>query len=85
METREQVKTMLFVGWNGMILGGLITYDELHDMLLDQVTGSMDMSADELDIDIARLLGWDMENITDEQWEIWRNIVDEAANEFMMK
>ena len=80
---RDKVKAMLVAGWNGMILGGLITYDELHDSLLDQVTGSMDMSADELTDEMAILMGWNPSDITEGQYKIWKDLVDETATEYM--
>ena len=83
MDTRERVKAELMAGWNGMIMGGMLTYDELTDSLLDQVTGTEDMSADELDADLAKLMGWDYDNITTDQYIEWRKIVNEAAREYL--
>lgn len=80
---RDKVKAMLVAGWNGMVLGGILTYDELTDSLLDQVTGSIDMSADELTDEMAILMGWDPSAITEDQYKIWRHLVGEVADEYM--
>lgn len=85
MSKQEQVIARLMAGWNGIVLGGMITYDELHDSLLDQVTGSIDMSADELDDEMAELMGWNPSDITEDQYKEWRHLVDLAATEFMMQ
>ena len=83
MENIDRIKSELMAGWNGMVAGGIITYDELTDSLLDQVTGSMDISADELTDEMAELMGWNPSDITDNQWTIWRRIVDLAASEYL--
>lgn len=83
MDTREIVKAKLMAGWNGMVLGGLMTYDELTDSLLDQITGSMDMSADELTDEMAILMGWNPSAITEDQYKVWRHLVGEVADEYM--
>lgn len=83
MSKQEQVIARLMAGWNGMVLGGMITYDELHDSLLDQVTGSIDMSADELTDDLAELMGWNPSAITEDQYKEWRQLVNLAATEYM--
>jgi hypothetical protein len=83
MDIRERVKAELMAGWNGMVVGGLLTYDELTDSLLDQILGTEDMSADELTEDLAGMLGWDINSITPDQYEEWKKIVNEAAREYM--
>lgn len=80
---RNRAKAELMAGWNGMILGGLMTYDELTDSLLDQVTGSIDMSADELTDELAGLMGWNPSDITESQYRIWKDIVNETAREYL--
>lgn len=83
MEYKVLIITHLHRIWEERVTNGYLTRDDLHDMLLDQVTGSMDISDDELDAPIARLLGWDMYNLTKVQAVIWKYLVDEAAIEWM--
>ena len=83
MDNRQKVKAILMAGWNGLIMGGCITYDELTDSLLGQITGGEDMSADELTDDLAELMGWNPSAITESQYKVWMDIVDEAAREYM--
>lgn len=83
--SKELVKARLMAGWNGMILGGLMTKDELYDSLLAQILGEMDMSADELDVEMAELMGWDITNITMDQFKEWEDLVNETAKEYMYK
>lgn len=82
---KELVKARLMAGWNGMVLGGLITKDELYDSLLAQILGEMDMSADELTVEMAELMGWDITNITMDQYKEWEDLVNMAATEYMYK
>ena len=83
MDNRSKVKALMMAGWNGMVAGGLLTYDELTDSLLDQVLDAYDMSTDELDEELAKMLGWDINNITMDQYEEWKSIVREAAREYL--
>lgn len=85
MSRNEQVIVKLMAGWNGMVLGGLMTRDELYDSLLAQILGEMDMSADELDVEMAELMGWDITNITMDQYKEWEDLVNMAATEYMYK
>lgn len=83
MGNQEQVKATLMVIWDNTVLNAYMTYDELTDSLLDQITGACDLSPDELTDEMAELMGWDPDAITDDQYEVWRNLVNEAANEYM--
>ena len=83
MNNIDKVKALMMAGWNGMIAGGMLTYDELADSLQDQVLDAYDMSADELDAEIANLLGWDIDNMTMDQWNEWKSIVREIAREYL--
>lgn len=83
MDKREQVMVKLMAGWNGQVLGGLMTYEDLCDSLLDQITGAVDMSSDELDDEMAILMGWDPSAITEDQYKVWRDLVNETANKYM--
>ena len=83
MDIKDRIKAELLAGWNGMVLGGLMTYDEMHESLLDQVLGYDDMSADELTDELAELMGWNPSAITDSQYEEWRILVCEAAREYL--
>lgn len=81
---KELIINRLIAGWNGMVLGGLMTKDELYDSLLDQLMGQ-DMSADELDDEMAELMGWNPSDITESQYKEWHDIVNMAATEYMYK
>ena len=83
MDRIARVKAELMAGWNGMVAGGMLTYDELTDSLLDQILGDDDMSMDELTVDLAELMGWDINNITMDQYKEWERIVNEAAREYL--
>ena len=85
MSKQEQVIVRLMAGWNGMVLGGLMTRDDLYDSLLAQILGEMDMSADELTVEMAELMGWDITDITMDQYKEWEHIVNMAATEYMYK
>lgn len=84
-EYESLIITHLHRIWDESIENGWITCDEMHDMLFDQITGGEDLSPDELDEPIARLLGWDINNMTDSYWNEWRNIVDMAAKEYITR
>ena len=83
MYKNTQVMARLMAGWNGMVIGGLMTYEDLRESLTDQVNGIMDMSADELDADMAGLMGWDIDRITEEQYDIWRDLVNQTARKYL--
>lgn len=83
MEYQSLIITHLHRVWEEQVASGHITQDELYDSLLDQVTGSMDMSADELDDTMCRLMGWNPSAITESQYKEWRHLVDLAATEYM--
>jgi hypothetical protein len=85
MEYQSLIITHLHRVWDEQVEAGYISWDEMHDSLFDQVTGGEDMSADELDEPIARLLGWDISNMSTSQWKIWRDIVVMAAREWISR
>lgn len=80
---KDMVMVRLMAGWNGQILGGLMTHEDMVESLRDQISGQMDMSADELDADMAGLMGWDIENITEDQYGTWRDLVNQTAMEYI--
>lgn len=83
MEYQSLIITHLHRMWDEQVEAGYITRDEMYDMLFEQVTGEMDMSAEDLDEPIARLMGWDINNMTEDQRKEWRHIVNTAANEYI--
>lgn len=80
---KTMVSIRLMAGWNGQVLGGLMTMDDLEESLRDQISGQVDMSADELDADMAQLMGWDIENITEDQYGTWKDLVNQTAREYL--
>lgn len=75
--------THLHRSWEELVEEGHLTREELYDSLHTQADGSMDMSADELDDVMCRLMGWNPSDITEDQYRIWKTIVDKAADEFI--
>lgn len=71
--------------WNEQVEAGLITRNEMYDSLHAQITGELDLSPDELTDDRARMMGWDINNMTDNQWSIWKHIVNKAAEQWVTK
>ena len=82
---KELVKAKLMAGWNGMVLGGLMTKSELFDSLYEQISGYKDMSADELTVEMAEFMGWDITDITIDQFKEWEDLVNQTAREYMYK
>lgn len=80
---KVMVSIRLMAGWNGMILGGMMTEEELYTSLEAQISGVEDLSPDELTDDMAILMGWNPSDITESQYDIWRNLVNQTAKEYM--
>jgi hypothetical protein len=85
MEYQSLIITHLHRMWDEQVESGFMTRNEMYDSLHAQESGELDLSPDELDAPIARLMGWDMENMTESQWAIWKNIVDMAAREYITR
>jgi hypothetical protein len=85
MEYQSLIITHLHRSWDEQVEAGFISRDEMYDSLHAQIAGELDLSPDELDAPIARLMGWDMDNMTENQWKEWRSIVDMAAGEWVTK
>lgn len=77
-------KETLKANWNELIATGDMTAEEMAESLQNQISGWEDLSADELTPQMAEILGWDIEDITDEQTEEWREIVNETAKEWLV-
>ena len=69
--------------WDSVIANGSMAAEEMAESLQDQITGYMDLSANELTDEMADILNWDIEDITDEQLDMWRDIVNAAAKEWL--
>lgn len=86
---RTRVKNILEESWQDQIDKGYITVDQMVESLKDQIDGVEDLSGDELTEDMARIMGWDYDAIMDDydrdEWNIWTDIVVEAAEEFVGK
>lgn len=85
MEYQSLIITHLHRIWEEQVSNGYMTRDELYDSLHAQESGEFDLSPDELDEPIARLMGWDISSMTDSQWGTWRNIVNMAAYEYITR
>lgn len=84
---RNIAKADLWTAWADLVANGDMSAEELISGLRDQISGDCDLSADELTEDRMALLGWgdDWSSLTDEQFSEWRDIVDEAAAEYVVR
>lgn len=84
MVMNKDIKSQLIADWTQMVAMGWLTEEELRESLQDQISGLHDMSLDEYDIAYAQIMGdgWS-EKLTDEQCDIWRNVVNDAAIEYL--
>lgn len=84
MVINKDIKSQLIADWMQIVSMGWIPEDKLRKSLYDQINGVYDMSLDEYDVAYAQIMGdgWD-EKLTDEQCDIWRDIVNNAAREYL--
>lgn len=80
---RTQAKEILTANWQDLITSGDMTAEEMAESLQDQISGMLDLSADELTSGLADLMGWDIDDMTEDQLNEWQGIVDETAREWL--
>lgn len=87
---REKVIERLISNWKDLVDTGAFTEEDLHNSLEMQVEHSgqgWDMSLEDLEADpeMAEMMGYDIDNMTDEQVDEWQEIVKEAASRYLTK
>lgn len=85
---RDKVIWRLVGRWKRVVFFGDFDKEEMRKSLEEQVYGGCqgwDSSLDGLEInpDLAEDMGYDVENMTDEQLAEWRDIVIEAAKKYL--
>lgn len=78
-----RAKEILTASWQTLIDNGDMTAEEMAESLQDQIDGYADMSLDELDPILADLMGMDIDDLTDEDLDTWRDLVNETAREWL--
>lgn len=87
-KTRHQdpvdiAKKTLIAGWQDLITSGDMTTEEMAESLHDQLDGYKDMSLDDLTPTIASLMCWDYNDLTEDDLDEWRSLVNDAAMEYL--
>lgn len=80
---RNTAKQTLTANWTDLVKGGDWSAEEMWYSLTEQAEGACDMSLEELTPDLAALLGWDIDALTEEQEGEWSDLVTEAAIEWL--
>ena len=77
----------LVSNWEKLVNEGDMTLEAMIESLEDQISGYLDLSAEDLegDSELAEIMGYDIDNMTDSQIDEWYEIVNEAAIKFMHK
>lgn len=78
-----RAKEILTASWQTLIDNGDMTAEEMAESLQDQIDGYADMSLDELDPILADLMGMNIDDLTDEDLDTWRDLVNETAREWL--
>lgn len=87
---REKVIGRLISNWKDLVDTGAFTEEDMLSSLEMQVEHSgqgWDMSLEDLEADpgMAEMMGYDIDNMTDEQVDEWREVVEEAAERYLAK
>lgn len=77
-ETHKPAIAALISRWAEVAAENEDMQRHMAQSILDQISGEWDMSAEDMDDEMAALMGWQMP-MTDEQAEEWKTIVDHAA------
>lgn len=81
--TREMAKANLKANWAELVSSRDMDLEELVGSLEDQINGYEDLSLDELTEEMAETLGWEFGDLTDEQVDEWKEIVNKSAEEYL--
>lgn len=72
----------LKANWDSQVADESMTEDEMAASLTDQASGYQDMAMEEMDEDMAAIMGWQLP-LTDSQAEEWTALVNESAREWL--
>lgn len=80
---RERLMGELMVSWNEQVSDGLMSCEDMEKSLRMQISGELDLSGDELTNEWAKSMGWDLDDMTDDQWDAWKDLVNETARRYL--
>ena len=83
MERKSKAMQALMASWNGQVMGGYRTHEEMVISLQEQIGGVSDLAPDELTDDMCDIMGWDYDEIGASQFDEWDEIVNMAAREWL--
>ena len=83
MANREMAKARMREAWTELVACGEWSEDQMVDSLHDQIDGYCDMACEELTDEMAVLMGWDIDDLSDDQLDEWESIVNEACTEWL--
>lgn len=87
---REQAIERLIADWSELVASGEIDAEELRNSLTEQAECNCqgwDSSMEDLegDPELANIMGYNIDDMTDEQVDEWTQIVTEAARRYLNK
>ena len=85
-EAHEMAIAILVERWAELVESGEFTQEEMVKSLNEQIDANSqgwDASAEELDEELIEVMGYDEDEITDEQLEDWLAVVQEAARRYL--
>lgn len=75
---------MMMTAWDGAIADGSWDEEEMAESLQDQLDGYADMAGEEMTDEMAGLMGYDLdEGLTEDQWQAWTGIVEQACRQWL--
>lgn len=85
---REKAIQRLLENWRSLVDNGDFSAEEMIESLTEQVehtSQGWDCSTEDLEEDpeLAEMLGYDIDSMTDDQWNEWQEIVTEAAKIYL--
>ena len=83
---KEEAIKALIANWKELVKNGEFSAKEMRESLMEQINADCqgwDSSEEDLTEEIARILGYDIEDMTDEQLDEWEGIVSEAAKRYV--
>lgn len=82
---KEKAIEKLIANWERLVAEGDMEPEAMAESLRDQVSGYMDLSAEDLegDPELAEMMGYNIDDMTDEQVDEWKEVVEEAAKRYL--
>lgn len=77
---------MLLDRWHALVDNGDMSAEELEESLQEQVDmgcQGWDSCEDDLEEDIAAVMAYDLDDMTEEQWDEWLEVVQTAAKMYL--